>query len=386
MLVDDQMNRINKALFAPGWVIALAIVALVVQRTEPSIMLAGLASGLIVGMQDRIGSAITIMVASVWFAHFGFVVPASGDWVVLGTLILALFGVPRRLLRIVARLGIVAILFGVALWLAYSIGFFVDSVPLAVAAHILATVIGIAVGQLYAATAMRHAVWRGSSISQTARDILLGRITTGMIHDLAQPMNVVSMANGNLGFLVGQLADDDEHKAQLQERVDRIGGQAEKAAHLLQYFRNFGLQTTDKGDDLTVRESLERAWVSTRSNVKHGGVSVVYRGDALDCVVPEGLGVLQILVAGALLNAYAAFLKDDGSRIDGTVILLTTLRPSMIEVVVRCADSDGNAQMLKKMDPVTQWLLEEVALEAGGSFRTDLRMGRPSMVRIAIQR
>lgn len=233
----------------------------------------------------------------------------------------------------------------------------------------LAAGIGLALGTMMDATWRRQTAWSQANIALIARDLLLGRITTGMIHDLAQPINVVSMANGNLAYLLGNSIPHDNGQELLLERVGRIADQTDRAAHLLHNFRSFGRTDTTGGHVLTVRDALERSRIATTSNVRHGGVDVAFEGDALDCIGGDHLDILQMAVAGTLLCAFAGYTDPDGERRNGTIIVEARLAGPEIEMTFAAFDEHRSMIAIALPDPVLAWLLEEILKQAGGSYR-----------------
>lgn len=223
----------------------------------------------------------------------------------------------------------------------------------------------------------RLLVWGDEGLVAVTRDLLLGRITSGMLHDLAQPLNVISMANGNMGYIAEHLAIDEEERRQLLERVARISQHTQSAAAILSLFRWFGRDGSDDPSELTARSALERAVAATRSNVRHHDVAVELKGNGLDYLLPVRHGMLEMMAVAALLCGFASFIAADGTKKRGKVLLQATLSPAHLVISVQCTDAAGRAMPGKAMDHATTWLVEQVAQEASGNFRSILREGDP---------
>ncbi|WP_395397129.1 hypothetical protein WBP07_31140 [Novosphingobium sp. BL-8A] len=215
----------------------------------------------------------------------------------------------------------------------------------------------------------RLLTWGEHGLVPVTRDLLLGRITSGMLHDLAQPLNVISMANGNLAYIVEQLDIDARKKADLTDRIARIGTHTESAAYILGLFRGFGRDGNREPGTLNVRSALERAVAATKSNVRHHGVSVELAGDGLEHLLPAHHGALEMMAVAALLNAFAAYIGPDGERSKGLVRLVARLSPAFLTVSVQCLDEDGAVVGGPMLDHATLWLVEHVALAVSGDFR-----------------
>ena len=216
------------------------------------------------------------------------------------------------------------------------------------------------------------------------RQLLLGRITGGMLHDLAQPLNVISMANGNLGYILERIAMDDESRLQLVERIDRITTHTEGAADILSLFRGLGRDGTHSGPQ-NVRSALARAVAATRSNVRHH-VSVEIDGSALEYLVPGRHGTLELLGVAALLSAFSAFVDERGRKLKGSVMLHASVSPAHVVITVQGQTELGQSLPCKPLDNATRWLVEQVARQAGGDFHCVPRSGQPTQLVIRMAR
>ena len=217
--------------------------------------------------------------------------------------------------------------------------------------------------------------WGDEGLVAVTRDLLLGRVTSGMLHDLAQPLNVISMANGNMGYIAEHLAIDEEERRQLLDRVERISQHTQSAANILSLFRWFGRDGNDVSAQLTVRSALERAIAATRSNVRHHDVAVELKGEGLEYLLPSRHGYLEMIAVAILLCAFGSFIAPDGTKKKGKVFLQAALSPAHVVITLRCTDTDGHAVQGRAMDHATAWLVDQVAYEASGDLRPILREG-----------
>lgn len=212
-------------------------------------------------------------------------------------------------------------------------------------------------------------VARDMSVLDVSRDLLLGRVTSGMLHDLAQPLNVISMANGNLSYIMENLEVPPLQRAQLDERLNRIAGQTEHAAHILDLFRWFGRNRDREAELLNVKSALQQAVAATRSNVRHGGVAVRLSGDALDYPLPRRHGLLEMMAVAALLSAFSSFVLANGSKVKGLVHVHAELSPSFVVIAIWCEDEAARPCAAGPIDETTLWLLEQIACTGDGDFR-----------------
>lgn len=258
---------------------------------------------------------------------------------------------------------------------------FVVSGPLADAAIAVSTLcaafIGAGITRHLAVIDARLLAWGDGGLAEVTRDLLLGRITSGMLHDLAQPLNVISMANANMDYIIEHLSIETETRQQLQERVKRIAAHTEGAAGILSLFRWFGRDGSDGDGQLTVRSALERAVAATKSNLRHHGVSVQLVGNGLDHLVPDQHGALEMMAVAALLSAFGGFLGADGKKLRGDVRLNASVTPAHILITVESTNIEGRPMPSRRIDEATLWLLEQVAQEASSDFRCLVRDRQP---------
>lgn len=232
----------------------------------------------------------------------------------------------------------------------------------------------------------RILAWGDDGLTSVTRDLLLGRVTSGMLHDLAQPLNVIAMANGNMGYIIEHLEIEEGNKVQLLERIARVSTHTEGAAAVLRLFRWFGRDGNQEEAQLHVRSALERAVAATRSNIRHPGIAVEMRGNALDHLVPDHHGRLEMIAVAALLSAFGAYIGEDGEKRRGTVVLDAALSSSHVVVKVLCIDETGGEVAGQGLDHATLWLVEQLAHDVGGDFRCQPHGGRPSQFRIRLAR
>lgn len=326
----------------------------------------------------RIQTAILLTVLLVGFAVLPGALHSTGYWLII-TETLAAALIPSRLVNGILKMPRTSWMFAI-IFCAFGICAMVldvDSVIPQIAAFPCAFFLGASVSRHMGMADARLLAWGTDGLTAVTRDLLLGRVTSGMLHDLAQPLNVISMANGNMEYIVGHLDIEEDERRQLLERVARIESNTQSAASILSLFRWFGRDGSDHTVGLTVRSALDRAVAATRSNVRHQGVAVELQGDALDCTLPERHGALEMMAVAALLCAFASYTAADGTRTKGKVTLHATLCPDHMIVKVHCVDVEGNPVASRPMDHATTWLVEQVAHEASGSFRCYARNSDP---------
>jgi len=221
------------------------------------------------------------------------------------------------------------------------------------------------VGGLHYTLADRH--W----LAETSRYLLLGRIAGGMAHELSQAMNVIGMANGNLGYILARANVAEPFNNELSQRVGKIAAHSSAAATMLGQFRWFGVDGARDGTEMTVGTALERAVMATRAATRRTGVIVEIRGDAVNHPAPLRHGLIELL-ASAALSELARTLSDrpSDSAPPQAIALEATRTQTHIEIaVVYRNDGLTTNTDVEGIDRITYALLVRLA----ASVQADMR-------------
>lgn len=367
----------------PGLALALSLSAISLFAGPVALISGCFLAGILAGFQSRVPAWVAIAAASAlqiatWPDHFRLEAFSP----LIGAVLAPLSGGFMRSRRDFAILSAL-ILAGIGLAIALDRGAIESNLVPMILLCLPASISGLAFGILLDAAVRRGAAWSQANMRTVTRDLLLGRITTGMIHDLAQPINVVSMANGNLSYLLERI-DGKDHIPLIEERVQRIAAQTDRAASLLHNFRSFGRADAAAHDVLTVRDALERTRVATISNVRHGGVAIELRGDALDCICNLHVGILQMTVSAALLTVFSSFSGGPDEQRNGTVIIEANLAAEQIIFTVTAIGDDHKEVALSRMEPILGLLIGEVVTGVSGRLEQLTRHDRHTGIRFAL--
>ena len=221
------------------------------------------------------------------------------------------------------------------------------------------------VGSLNYTLADRH--W----LAETSRYLMLGRIAGGMAHELSQGMNVIGMANGNLGYILARADVAEPFNAELNQRVGKIAAHSAAAATMLGQFRWFGLDGGRDGTEMTVGTALERAVMATRAMTRKTGVVVEIRGDAVSHPAPLRHGLIELL-ASAALSELARKLADRPSQSEPpqAIALEATRTQTHIEIAVVCRNDGLQAGAgVEGIDRITYDLVVRLAASVQAGMR-----------------
>ncbi|MBS7790602.1 PAS domain S-box protein [Roseococcus sp. SDR] len=149
-------------------------------------------------------------------------------------------------------------------------------------------------------------------LAHSAKLAQLGEVTTGMAHELNQPLATISMA---ADIMLLQLDAADPALAPMRERLEKIIGQTGRMANLIDHMRIFGRAENLPPAPLDIPQVITAALEMLNSKLTLSSVEVVQEVEA---GLPPVLGsaipleqVLMNLVANAC-DAYDAQSPDDG--------------------------------------------------------------------------
>ncbi len=205
----------------------------------------------------------------------------------------------------------------------------------------------------------------GAQLLPVARHLLLGRLVSGMTHELSQSLNVIAMANGNLDYILDGLPMPDEPKAQISSRVQRIASHCHTAAQLISHFHKFGQDNNRDKGVITVGSAIDRAIDTTRADFRPLGVAIETRGDAREMQAVRYHGTIEMITASLLLSMRQTLLDGDNSA-RPPIFVDAGLNEGGIVITLSC-DSESTRSP-EGIEAVTTWLASEITRERGGTL------------------
>lgn len=110
-----------------------------------------------------------------------------------------------------------------------------------------------------------------------AKMATVGEMATGVAHEINQPLNVIKMASFNARR---NLTKGEEGLAQVGKKLDRIIGQVERAAAIIQQMRVFGRKSAPKARPFSVVTAIEDALVLIKEQFTGNGLEVAFENQA----------------------------------------------------------------------------------------------------------
>nr|WP_294522033.1 PAS domain S-box protein [uncultured Rhodopila sp.] len=148
-----------------------------------------------------------------------------------------------------------------------------------------------AVGYLRDVTLERERELQVAWVSQLAT---VGELTTGMAHELNQPLAAISMVAQNA---MAVLDADDISQAGLNRKLQRIVKQVERAASIIEHMRVFGRRETELPASIAVGTAIDGAKAIAQAGLHQAGVRLIIRVEpGLPPVVGQLVPLQQVLI------------------------------------------------------------------------------------------
>jgi C4-dicarboxylate-specific signal transduction histidine kinase len=172
-----------------------------------------------------------------------------------------------------------------------------------------------------------------AQLVQAGKLATLGELTTGIAHELNNPLNNIGLFVGNaLDEIAAGHVDDARVAGQLREAMEQV----ERAGEIISHLRTFGRAAAVQFERVDVNEVLERALSFMHEQLRLCNVTLALDLDGADTFVEGNAIQLEQIVINLLTNARDALREQDGAR----SIRLTTRR---LEEAVRIVVADNGS-------------------------------------------
>jgi PAS domain S-box-containing protein len=148
-----------------------------------------------------------------------------------------------------------------------------------------------------------------AQIIQASKLATLGEMATSVAHELNQPLNIIRMAARNAHRKISKGTADPEY---LNDKLERIEEQTERAAAIIDHMRMFGRQAKEELEPVDPRKMVTNALALVGEQLRLAGIEIVTEL-AQDCSSVEGHPILieQVLL-NLISNARDAMAERDG--------------------------------------------------------------------------
>ena len=140
-------------------------------------------------------------------------------------------------------------------------------------------------------------------IAQSAKLAMLGEMTTGMAHELNQPLATISMAAENV---MTMLDEEQFVTGSMRQKLERIVAQVGRAAKIIDNMRVFGRIREEAHAFLYISEQIDSVLDILANKLRHESIMVTRNGDIGEIAVLGDAVAFQQLLMNLLGNAIDA--------------------------------------------------------------------------------
>jgi C4-dicarboxylate-specific signal transduction histidine kinase len=166
-----------------------------------------------------------------------------------------------------------------------------------------------------------------SQLLQTAKLATLGEMSTGMAHELNQPLNIIKLALSNLTNSIKKGRATEES---MMSRLERIDSAVDRAATIIDHMRAFGRVAGEGVAPFTIVSAVNAAADLVREPMAAKGVDLINQIQEPVWVQGNTIQFEQVLI-NMVNNARDAILDASAS---GAVTLRQTLEDGFVTVMI----------------------------------------------------
>lgn len=200
----------------------------------------------------------------------------------------------------------------------------------------------VAIGYLLDITQRKEAALM---VAQTSKLSTLGEMAAGMAHELNQPLATIAMAAENARDALALEPPGGAVVAEVLSRLDRIVGQAARAAKLIAHLRVFARREGESDRPVAVRDAVAGAILLLESRLRECDIGVeLDLTEALPCVVGNQILLEQVLV-NLMLNSIDAYERHGMEAVGADLTIRIAARLENAQVVLTVSDQAGGIEV-----------------------------------------
>ena len=162
---------------------------------------------------------------------------------------------------------------------------------------------------------------------QSSKLATLGEMSTGMAHELNQPLNVIKLALSNIA---NSLAKGRMKEESLKNRLDRMNSAVDRAATIIDHMRAFGRVAGDDYQPFNISSSVSAACDLVIEPMASKGIAVQNRIDEATWVMGNTIQFEQVLI-NMMNNARDAITERSTT---GAITLTQTVSDGFVTIAI----------------------------------------------------
>ncbi len=168
----------------------------------------------------------------------------------------------------------------------------------------------------------------------------LGEMAAGMAHELNQPLGVIRMAAANCQRRMARNRAEPDY---INDKFDRIIGQTERAAQIIDHMRIFGRKDEDRSARFDLVRAAQDAIAMMRAQLSGSALSIE---ENIDCSAAMAVGprvMFEQVLVNLIANARDAIIAQAGDDDDpsGVIDLRIHKAPDGTQCILEVCDTGG---------------------------------------------
>lgn len=172
-----------------------------------------------------------------------------------------------------------------------------------------------------------------AQLIQASKLATLGEMSTGIAHELNQPLNVISLATNNLRFSINKGRATPESTL---SKLDRIDGAVHRAASIIDHMRGYGRLAGENLTEINVGEIVAGSCKLLTEQLKLSNITLVNKVPSTGILVQGNAIQLEQVLINLVNNAKDAIIESGDS---GSIVVSSQIHSD--RVVLRVTDSGG---------------------------------------------
>jgi len=166
-----------------------------------------------------------------------------------------------------------------------------------------------------------------AQVIQASKLATLGEMSTSVAHELNQPLNIIRMAAGNVRRKISKGTSDPEY---LDQKMERIQFQTERAAAIIDHMRMFGRKTEGADEKLDLKKMITNVLDLMGEQLRLLGIEVITEFPDKCLSIKGNMIQMEQVVLNLLSNSRDAIEEHDGEK----------------KIILRVVEENGGIQII----------------------------------------
>ena len=174
------------------------------------------------------------------------------------------------------------------------------------------------------------------SLAHADRLATLGELTTGVAHEINQPLNTIKLVSANLENRIGGLDIASTDKTYLETKIQKVVKQVHRAGKIVSSLKTFGRDIPEEKLILSTQKIVDNSLDVIGEQLRNTGIAVRHRALAKSMHIKASFLSIEQVIINVLNNARDSILEqgisqatiDIDEQVDDSFFILHIINPS----------------------------------------------------------